>query len=201
MRILWVLTLMMLATVGCGTAGTPVEQQDATLAGWLLTRADLPAGFRDYKPEPTDRPTSDRADCEDTLNSLEIAGPPPAATEARTAFNADDGTTVAHIVRQYPNNGAKTTLRDASRILADCGTFELRYGDGTTTTMSVETLTSTDDRWTGNVIADTSAMSIHNRLTLLSAGSRLAILSIVTADQVDDDLAASLTDAAQTKLN
>jgi hypothetical protein len=202
MRILWILApIMMVATIGCGTAGTPVQQQDATLASRLLTQADLPGGFRGYSPDSTDRPTSDRPDCENTLQSLEIDGPPPGATEARTTFMADDGTSIQHVVRQYSDDGANTTLRDASRVLANCRKFELRYADGTTMTSSVETLTSTDDRWTGNVIVDADALSLHNRLTLLSAGNRLAVLSIVTPDQVDEDLVATLTDVAQAKLN
>jgi hypothetical protein len=201
MRMLCVLALVMAASSGCNATLAPDHQQDVTLANWLLTEADLPMGFRAHKPESTDRPTSDHPDCENTLHSLEIAGPPPSATEARTAFMAEDGTIVQHVVRLYPDDGADAALRDAARILAGCTTFELRYPDGMTMTESVNTLTSTDNRWTGDVVADTGALSVHNRLTLLSAGKRLAILSIVTADQADDNLVATITNAARAKLD
>ncbi|WP_436492874.1 hypothetical protein [Actinokineospora sp. HUAS TT18] len=180
-RLAWLAALSLLAA--CTEAPTASPE----LNTHLLTAGDLPQGFADYTPPQTDRPKSDRPECEEALNRLEIEVVPP---EARAAFISADGTIVQHVVRRG--------IADIGP-LDQCGSFSLTYPDGMTATETVEVRSI--DPWSAEIVADFGALSTRNRLTVITAGDRVAIVSIVTPDGAEDSLVDTVVGKARAKLS
>jgi hypothetical protein len=193
------LLVLLLATAACtSTVKSTPRPVDPGLSSRLLTEADLPSGFRAFTPASTDRPKSDRPDCEAALHDLEIA---KGDVEARAAFTTDGGTGVQHIVRAYPGDGARAALRSATATLRTCDRFTLRYPDGLTATESVVERSAADDEWTGDVVVDMGSLVLHDRLTVFVAADRLTVLSVVTPDGPAADLTDPLVAKVRAKLD
>lgn len=190
-----------LICAGCGSASDDPGLQDL-----LLTVTDLPAGFAAATPEAPQRIESDRPDCADTLQALEVEpNRDPKVREERAFFRNAELIAVQEVVRQYQSaDRAVAEFTRITALLPGCTNFHVHFpNDGlkfAETVTPVSAVTTTNTSWAADVDVTTQGSTVSSRLILLHRGPLLAVVSIFTPFGAQPPLVDQALQAADRRL-
>lgn len=166
---------------GCGSASG-----DPRLPDLLLTVADLPAGFAATAPESPQKIESDRPDCANTLQALEVEpNRDPGVQEGRAFFRNAELAAVQEVARRYQSaDRASAEFTRITALLTGCPNFRVRFPhDGlefAETVTPVSTSTTTNTAWAAEVNVTAQGSTVSSRLILLRRGPLVAVVSVFT---------------------
>lgn len=188
----------------------------ATLAGRMITIADLPPGYTGYELPPLDessadvdapdRSSTDPAACAAVLAPVASQLPGSLVT-ASVTYSGPDFASVDQDAAGYSGNGAADAFRTIQDSVADCATFTGTDADGITVDYEVgasplfpSDVTLGDASFAVRVAVESEGISLTTDAVVTLVGSTVSQLVATGTQPVDPEVVRGLAETAAQRL-